>query len=127
MLSSELMNRPIASFCLCLLFVCVFCRYTDNTQLLTAIESVPYPAWGDLSEPSPLSVIVDGIFVTTAGDRPLVREVVVLITDGFDNHDYFGAATVSTTLQAKGIKVFVVCNELGCSETYAEIYASPPP
>lgn len=104
----------------------VFCRHTDKESLSLAIQkkNVVYPG-GELNTSVLVKVIVAPVFTAAAGDRPDVRNVTVLITDGAPFINPEDAAAASTILQHNGIEVFVVCITTGCSEDFAKSLASP--
>lgn len=84
-----------------------------------------YPG-GELNKSGLVRVIVSQVSTIAAGDRPEVRNVGVLITDGAPYINPKDAGAASTLLQQNGIKVYVVCITTGCSEEFAQSLASPP-
>src|SRR5688572_1020538 len=87
-----------------------FCRYTDKTTLLSAIENVTYPG-GEFKKVGLLSTIalITEIFNRGDGDREDAMNVVVLITDGIPDFDRITAYLVSTAYQQARILAMLVC------------------
>lgn len=102
-----------------------FCRHTDETSLLAAIDGETFPG-GQLTRTDFIEVIVSDVFNTSVGDRPNVPNVVILITDS-TNIDRQRAKEASEKLQEAGkLKIFVVCVGDGCSEDGAKAVSSYP-
>lgn len=105
----------------------VFCRHTDETSLLPAIDNVKYPG-GELKYVGLLSsnILITEIFNPAYGARWNALNAVIVITDGIANIDYATALLLSTGYEAASFTLFVVCVAPECTEKWAQGIASPP-
>ena len=104
---------------------CVFCRYTDNTSLLSAIDHVRYPG-GEFTTLISILKIITQVFNPLLGDRTGVQNIVLMISDGAPNYPDFIYGLASNVIQAHEVGVFVACDRPGCTERYSKAIASPP-
>lgn len=106
----------------------VFCRHTNETSLLSAIEKVKCPG-GELENLGVVStnMLITQIFNPLFGERPLdVLNVLMGITDGTPDLNGAVADLFATLYQEARTAMFVVCVAPGCTETWAHDIASPP-
>ena len=105
----------------------VFCRYTDNTSLLSAIDNVKYPGGEFTNILSTLKIILQ-VFnpVLDVGNRGDVQNIGILISDGAPETADLLLGVASDLVQAVGTGVFVVCDEPSCRDHYAKVISSPP-
>ena len=102
-----------------------FYRYTNKTALLSAIDGVAYYG-GELKNLLAGSIIWTSVFHLDFGDRLIVPNVIMWITDGIPLIADEPGDALSNAYQTLGIKVLVVCITPGCDERMAKGEASPP-
>lgn len=100
-------------------------EHKNKTSLLRAIDRLTFPG-GELTENLFVDIVVDEISSTASGDRLLVPNAMVVISDGIFHIRTGQAKLWGVALQAKG-KVFVVCVVMHwCREEFAQDVASLP-
>ena len=102
-----------------------FCRYTDKTSLLSAIDNVKYPG-GEYTDLLSALQIITGVFSILQGDRLGVQNILILITDGAPEYPDIAYGVESVVVQLVGVGMFVVCDKPDCTAHHAKVIASPP-
>ena len=103
----------------------VFCRYTDKTALLSAIDNVEYIGV-DIDSVFSVANLLTSLVTAATSLRPDTTMVTIGTLDGAPNLINSVTIAAATALQAIGMNVCMVCVRDECPEDFARSVSSPP-
>ena len=82
-------------------------EYSTKAEILDAIDNIPW-RYGSTNTADGLKTMHEDMFSARNGDRPDVRDIVVIITDGVSNINSRRTITEAESARAKNIHIYAI-------------------